>query len=225
MLRSWMIISLLGMVGISSMGCQNKVHDENQALWKENRELRAKLSDTEGRLRAAPDATQMASMQQSMQQEIAARDAKIAELQNQLQQPAPGQPQDNSLQGIEVTRDDRAGTVTVNLPGDVLFDSGKADLKSTARTTLNKVVSAIKKEYSGKKILVDGYTDTDPINRTKDKWQDNLDLSAARARAVAHYLVEQGLESKSVDMRAFGDTKPRGNKSQSRRVEIVVATR
>ena len=62
MLRSWMIISLLGMVGISSMGCQNKVHDENQALWKENRELRAKLSDTEGRLRAAPDATQMASM-------------------------------------------------------------------------------------------------------------------------------------------------------------------
>ena len=106
MLRSWMIISLLGMVGISSMGCQNKVHDENQALWKENRELRAKLADTEGRLRAAPDATQMASMQQSMQQEIASRDAKIAELQNQLQQPAPGQPQDNSLQGIEVTRDE-----------------------------------------------------------------------------------------------------------------------
>ena len=54
---------------------------------------------------------------------------------------------------------------------------------------------------------------------------DNLDLSAARARAVAHYLVEQGLESKAVDMRAFGTTKPRGNKSQSRRVEIVVATR
>ena len=35
-------------------------------------------------------------------------------------------------------------------------------------------------------MIVKGYTDTDPISRTKDKYKDNLDLSAERARrAVA----------------------------------------
>ena len=87
----------------------------------------------------------------------------------------------DSLAGIEVTKDEKAGTVTVNVPGDVLFLSGQAELKESAKGTLNKVVSALKKDYAGKHILVQGYTDKDPISRTKDKWTDNLDLSAARA--------------------------------------------
>ncbi len=221
MLRSWMVMSVVSLMGLTSVGCQNKLHDENMDLHRQNRELQAKLTDAENRLRQAPDPGQL----QSMQQQIAERDAKISELQNQLRQPAPGQTAANDLSGIEVTRDDRAGTLTVNLPGDVLFDSGKADLKTSAKATLNKVVAAIKKDYAGKKVLVDGYTDTDPISRTKDKWEDNLDLSAARARSVAKYLTEQGVDPKHVGTRAFGDTKPRGSKPQSRRVEIVVATR
>lgn len=221
MRRSWMIVGILGLAGMTSVGCQNKLHDENVALHRQNRELQAKLIDTENQLRQAPDPSQLAAMQQ----EIAARDAQIAQLQQQLRQPAPGQAPDNSLEGIEVTRDERAGTVTVNLPGDVLFDSGKADLKPSARSTLNKVVSAINKQYPGKKVLVNGYTDTDPISKTKDKWEDNLDLSAARARAVSKYLIEQGLDPKLVGLRAFGDTAPRGSKSSSRRVEVVVSAR
>jgi len=150
------------------------------------------------------------------------------ELQSQLRTPTPAQAQTqtpaetNGLSGIEVTRDDKAGTITVNLPGDVLFQSGRADLKESAKGTLNKVCTAIKKDYPGKKIIVRGYTDTDPISRTKDKWQDNLDLSAARARTVAQYLVQQGVAK--VGTQAFGDTMPRGNKDRSRRVEVVVAT-
>ena len=29
--------------------------------------------------------------------------------------------------------------------------------------------------------MVDGHTDADPIMKTKNKWEDNLDFSAARA--------------------------------------------
>jgi len=219
--RSWAIALVVTLLGLSSVGCQSKLYDENVALHKQNRELQDKLNDSQNRLQQAPDPAQMAQMQR----DLAASNAKIQELQAQLQQPAPGQPRDSGLGGIEVTRDDRAGTLTVNLPGDVLFDSGKADLKTSARTTLDKVIAAIKKDYPGKKILVDGYSDTDPINRTRDKWEDNLDLSAARARSVAKYLVEHGMDTKTVGMRAFGDTKPKGTKPASRRVEIVVATR
>ena len=78
---------------------------------------------------------------------------------------------------------------------------------------------------NGKKVLIQGYTDRDPISKTKDKWEDNLDLSAARARAVATYLTSQGIDMKKVGLQAFGDTVPKSTKDRSRRVEIVVSIR
>src|SRR3954451_23307901 len=99
------------------LGCQNKTYQENLALHKQNRELQAQQGD-------------MASLQS----QIAERDAKIQDLQSQLRQPQaqpPGAPATETatasdLAGIEVTRDVKAGTVTVNLPGDVLFTPGRA---------------------------------------------------------------------------------------------------
>ena len=70
-----------------------------------------------------------------------------------------------------------------------------------------------------------GYTDTDPITRTKEMWKDNLDLSAARARTVAQYLASQGIATHEIGLQAFGDTMPKNSKDRSRRVEIVVQTR
>ena len=119
----------------------------------------------------------------------------------------------------------KAGTITVAVPGDVLFASGDAAVKPAAKGTLNKIATEIKRQFSGKKLFVDGYTDTDPITRTKDKWKDNLDLSAARARSVAAALVEDGVSKSLVGVRAFGDTKPMSSKDKSRRVEIVVVTK
>jgi outer membrane protein OmpA-like peptidoglycan-associated protein len=219
--RSRAIVLVLSIAGMCSAGCENKLHDENMELYRQNRELQADNTRLKQELGQRVDPAQVSQMQQ----QLAERDARINDLQNQLRQPAPGQGADNSLAGIAVTRNPDTGEITVNLPGDILFDSGKADIKSSAKATLNKVVNAIKKDYGGKKVLVDGYTDTDPISRTKDQWEDNLDLSAARARTVAKYLVEQGLQRNLVGPRAFGDTKPRATKPGSRRVEIVVATR
>ena len=217
------IISLAGLlVGVvGAAGCQNKLHDENMALWQQNRELQSQLNDSQTKLRSAPDPAQLASMQQAISQ----RDAQIAELKNQLQRPAPGAAPDPGLKGIEVTRDERAGTLTVNLPGDVLFSPGKTDLKESAKSTLNKVANAIKKDYASKKVFVDGYTDSDPINKTKNDWDDNLDLSAGRARAVYNYLLSQGISQRLIAPRAFGSTNAKATKAASRRVEIVVATR
>jgi chemotaxis protein MotB len=209
------------LLALAGAGCQNKLHDENIALHRQNRELQAQLNDAQMRLQQAPQPTDM----QRLQGEIASRDAQIAELQNQLRQPPPGQPADPSLAGIEVTRNDREGTVTVNIPGDVLFASGQAELKDSAKKTLDQIVRAIRREYPGKTVFVDGHTDTDPITRTKDKWRDNLDLSAARARTVAGYLQSQGIERRYLGTRAFAETSPKGTKSASRRVEIVVKLR
>lgn len=214
----------LMVLAAAAAGCQSKLYDENQALRNQNIELQDQLGKKDTELAGRPQAQDLASLQGA----LADRDKQIADLQSQLSKPAAGalpQPE-TGLSGITVSRDDKAGTVTVNVPGDVLFASGDAAIKTSAEATLDKIAGLIKKEFSGKKLIVDGFTDTDPITRTKDKWKDNLDLSAARSRSVAAYLTEKGGFSKGmVGMRAFGDTMPKGDKQKSRRVEIVVVTK
>ena len=219
---------LASLLGLFTVGCQSRLHDENMALHDQNNKLqaeltdsRSKLSDAEGRLQHAPDPTQVAQMQ-----------ARISELEDQLKQTQP-QPAagaigagagkaDPAIPGIEATYDKSRGTLTVNLPGEILFESGKAALKASAHATLDKIASAIRKDYSGKKVFIDGHTDNDPISRTKDQWTDNWDLAATRANAVRKYLITKGVDTHQVDLRSFGPNKPKANKQASRRVEIVV---
>jgi flagellar motor protein MotB len=214
-------ILLAGAISMMAGGCQNKLHDDNMALHDQNRKLQAdlndtrdRLGDTESRLAKAPDPASVSQMQ-----------ARISELENQLKtQPTPGggTAADPGLAGVEATYDKARGTLTVNLPGEVLFEPGKAAIKTSANSTLDKIVAAIKHDYAAKTIYVDGHTDSDPITRTKNTWEDNWDLAAARANAVRRYLTSHGVDSKKVDLRAFGPNRPKGQKAASRRVEIVV---
>jgi chemotaxis protein MotB len=108
----------------------------------------------------------------------------------------------------------------IDVPGDVLFDSGKATLKANAKTTLDKIAAAIRKQYPSSGLRVQGFTDTDPIK--KSQWADNWELAFARARSVGKYLEGKGFSNDDFAYVSFGDTKPRSTKAQSRRVEIAV---
>ena len=211
---------------LAAAGCKSSMHDQNLGLHTQNRELqeRNRLLEAERDARLDPSAVA------ERDAKIAAQQAKISELEKDLRQPAPAQAgtpaTDPGIAGIETSFNQATGEMTVTLPGDVLFDAGRATLKESSKATLNKVAAAIKKDHGGKKILVDGHTDSDPITKTKSMWKDNLDLSAERARVVGKYLADQGVPAKLVGTRGFGETKPRsGDKSRSRRVEIVVSTR
>ncbi len=215
----WARLGLLAVMAASAVGCQNKVYDENLALHDENRALRARNTDIDSRLRQAPDGQTV----QRMQSDLSARDAKIRELEEQLKTPAPGAgAADPAIGGIETTYDRTAGTMTVNLPGELLFDPGKATLKASATATLDKIAKALTHDYAGKQVRVEGHTDNDPITKTKDVWQDNLDLSLNRAAAVTRFLENKGVDAKLITTSGFGPNRPKGNKAQSRRVEIVV---
>jgi len=216
---------LLSVLGLLSTGCKSALYEENQGLYRENREKQDKINELQAKLNASADPAQLAVLQSQVSDRdkaLADQNAKIAELEAQLRQPAPSAPADPGLAGIETSYNAAAGQLTVNLPGDVLFASGQAEIKGSADATLDKIVAAIKKDYAGKHVYVDGYSDSDPISKTKGKWEDNLDLSAARARAVAAYLTKNGLGASQVSPRAFGATAPKKTKDKSRRVEIVV---
>jgi outer membrane protein OmpA-like peptidoglycan-associated protein len=118
------------------------------------------------------------------------------------------------------TRDTPRGLV-VNM-GDVLFDTGKFDLRSEAREKLAKL-SGIVMAHPGLKLAIEGYTDSTGSDELNEK------LSQNRAQAVRDYLTEQGLAQDSVTAQGFGKSEPvadndtAAGRQKNRRVEIVVS--
>ena len=203
---------------LTAGGCANRMHDENLELHQQNRELQAQLDSRNAVAQRNDEPEEMTPVNPPATQAAQAQ-APAPQPPVQTQTPAP-----INIEGTETTQDPVAGTMTVRVPGDVLFDPGQATVRAAARATLDKVAAALKKDYSGKQIRVEGHTDADPIRVSK--WKDNQHLSEARAQAVREYLVQKGLEANAVTTTGFGATKPKGNdKAQNRRVEIVVVTR
>jgi len=134
-------------------------------------------------------------------------------------------------EGYDVAFDPAAGTITVTLPNSILFDSGKANLKTATSRELDHIYSVLREKYAGKQIDVVGHTDTDPIRKTKDLWKDNWELSAERALTVARYLIQQGIAENKIRAVGCGESRPiasnasSSGKAKNRRVEIVVHVR
>ena len=129
-------------------------------------------------------------------------------------------------EGYDVAFDAAAGTITVTLPNAILFDSGKANLRSATSKELDHIYSVLKEKYPGREIEVAGHTDTDPI--TKSKWADNWELSAERALTVTRYLIQKGIPEGRVKAvgcgpaRAVAPNTNSAGKQKNRRVEIIV---
>ncbi len=213
--RMGMGVAVLGCV--FCVGCSNN-SGELESLREQNQQLQARLVEADSKLKAAPDAAQL----QALQNEIVQRESRIRELEGQLQKGEGGVGSDPELKGIKATYDRRKGELTVNVPGDVLFAAGSASLKPESKATLNKIVRAIKQDYPGKLVRVEGHTDTDPIRASGRQWIDNLDLSLNRAAAVTRYLESQGIPKKQISTVGHGENSPKGTKAASRRVEIIV---
>jgi len=82
-------------------------------------------------------------------------------------------------------------------------------------------LEALKQQFAGKKLIVEGHTDKTPIRVSK--WSSNQELSEARADSVKQYLVAHGITASRITTRGFGETRPRGTDlARNRRVEIVV---
>jgi chemotaxis protein MotB len=117
----------------------------------------------------------------------------------------------------------RDGRMILQLPNDVLFDSGKADIKQDGQRAIGQV-GGVLKTLSGRKFQVAGHTDNVPIDRAK--FASNWELSTARAVAVVRYLVSQGVAADSLSAAGYGEFAPLvGNdsaehKAKNRRIEI-----
>lgn len=128
----------------------------------------------------------------------------------------------------------RANRMLIELPGDVLFDSGQDRLKKEGQAILLEIARVIREdaELAARDFQVAGHTDSMPLRG--GPFKDNWGLSAMRARSVLQLLtnpVEEGgggLSPEHWSAAGYGETDPvatnetpEGRKS-NRRVELVV---
>lgn len=119
--------------------------------------------------------------------------------------------------------------LVITFVADILFDSGKAKLRSEAIPTLEKVAVVLTENLNDFNIGIEGHTDTQPIKYSG--WESNWELSAARALSVLHYLEEKGIAGKRMSADSYGEFHPvtsndsKEGMKMNRRVEIVVLPR
>jgi outer membrane protein OmpA-like peptidoglycan-associated protein len=118
------------------------------------------------------------------------------------------------------TRDTQRGLV-INM-ADVLFDTGKFDLRPVAREKLARLAGIVL-AHPGLNLDIEGHTDSTGSDELNQK------LSDQRAESVRKYLIEQGLPETTLIAVGFGKSMPVADNStaagrqQNRRVEIIVS--
>ena len=127
---------------------------------------------------------------------------------------------------VDVTIDDSYQYVMVSLSGDLLFESGSAEIPDGAKKILSRV-GDILKNYPGKLVKIEGHTDNVPISN--DRYENNDLLSAYRAFAVKNYILgKTTLEAGRINATGCGEYSPVADNStqegraRNRRVEIKI---
>ena len=190
-------------------------------------QLAQQQAQIEAQRRQNVEAQQQAAAAQAAQAQAdanqARQQAQTAQMQAQQAQQQTAQTRAQmlaQLNSVLETRDTARGLI-VSMP-DVLFDTGKADLKPIARERLAKV-AGILMAYPDIQVEIDGYTDSTGTPSF------NQQLSEDRAGSVRDYIARQGVPAGSISTHGFGQDSPvasndtASGRQQNRRVELVVS--
>lgn len=117
----------------------------------------------------------------------------------------------------------------ITFSDQVLFDSGRAELKPTGKLILQTVGGVLReRSESFARVLVEGHTDDRPLRRDSP-FPSNWELSSARATSVVRFLHDDcGLEPKLLSASGYSQFHPIDDRDHddarglNRRVELVV---
>lgn len=151
---------------------------------------------------------------------------KASEASEKMAENIEQQAQDMNIAGqIEV--DYTSQYVMIILNGALLFDPAETRIRTDSIPLVDKV-GDILKNYSSSMIEITGYTDNVPLIGDP-KYDDNWDLSTARAKTVLMYLVDnKGMSLAKMKSAGRGENDPIATndtaegRAQNRRVEIKI---
>lgn len=119
----------------------------------------------------------------------------------------------------------RQGRMVLRLSNDVLFDSGRSELKPDGKRALAQV-AAVLSTITNRRFQVAGHTDNEPIRMSP--YKSNWDLSTARALEVTSFLVANGVVPQALSAAGYGEFDPvdtndtKQGKARNRRTEITL---
>lgn len=124
---------------------------------------------------------------------------------------------EQELAELRAKKTDRGMVLTL---GDVLFDTGRANLKPGAYVTIDRLARVLLDDDS-RRVLIEGHTDSTGSDEL------NMRLSESRANAVRMALLERGVRSEQVQALGKGKNFPvasndnAAGRQQNRRVEMI----
>jgi outer membrane protein OmpA-like peptidoglycan-associated protein len=124
-----------------------------------------------------------------------------------------------ALQAMKAHKTERGQVITF---GDVLFDTGKAELKSGSQRNFRQLADFLLANPE-RKVLIEGFTDSTGSDAFNQR------LSEHRAEAVARALKQQGISPARVTSIGYGSEYPVADngtahsRQLNRRVEVIVS--
>lgn len=174
--------------------------------------------------------SQLADLQQQVDE--AGRAMKVEEAARQLAERRLGRYRDLAEKLRAAYGDEglvikiRYGRMVVQLPNEILFDSGKTELKPDGKETLSAFAGVLK-QVPERRFLIAGHTDSVPV-KAGARYKDNWELSALRATTACSYLVSEGVAGTQVAGAGFADNLPESRedtdegRALNRRLEVIV---
>ena len=210
---------------------QKKYADASAQTDKLRAQLKQAGIDLEQTKKAAEDLKQALSEYKQRADQLAAIEARFKDLKNRL----------DKLTSVGLKVVVRNNRMVIQLPGDVLFDSGKDELKAQGKDVLMQVADVIRNDstLSTRKFEVAGHTDNAKYGGA---FKDNWGLSVMRGRSVLIFLIGKrddkdpkkgggGLDPKNWAAAGFAEQDPQAGTvdkqsndemGKNRRVEIVL---
>jgi chemotaxis protein MotB len=117
------------------------------------------------------------------------------------------------------------GRMVLQLPTDVLFDSGSARLSRLGNEAIAAVAKVLQ-EMPPRLYQVEGHTDDVPIHSAQ--FPSNWELASARALGVIRALTDGGIEAKLLSAASYGEHQPTVSndtpegKRENRRIEVIL---
>jgi chemotaxis protein MotB len=153
--------------------------------------------------------------EQQQQHSITTDSVLVSQLQNFIEQ-------EKLEEYMQILVDEQK--IKLMLAPSLLFDSGKADIKSGGFKALNGVSKIL--EGVDNPVIIEGHTDNIPIRTAK--YESNWDLSMYRALSVLKYFLNKGHDPRQLSAQGFGEYRPVSpnttvdGRARNRRIEVNI---
>lgn len=236
------LIIILAIASIAAAGCVSKskyvtLSDQYDAAQKSNEEKQTTIDDLN---RQIAEATQkVAELTRQAQALEGLKKSSSKELQKAMSELAAlkADAEARAAQFNELLKQFKSlidagklkvqiidGRMVLQLPTDILFKPGKANLSEQGVAAIKEVATVL--ATINKRFQVEGHTDNNPIKNRKFK--NNWNLAAARAQGVVDAMIEAGVKGTSLSAASYGEFMPAGTnktkegRANNRRINIVL---